>query len=75
MSDKQAEDEIADRMCEVAALRERGYSAAEIAALLSSDKWLGNAIGSRFREDMQLSRLLRSDEWGAVCESPVQAGR
>jgi len=50
-------ERISDRRREVAALRERGYSPEEIAALLSDDKWLGNTRGDRREADMHLSRL------------------
>jgi hypothetical protein len=42
------DEEAADRRAEVEELREAGYSPAEIAALLSEDKWDGfSSQGSR----------------------------
>jgi hypothetical protein len=64
--DEQDKSAILDRLLEVADLRRRGYSAAEIRALLSSDKWLGNANGDSIEPDMLSSGLLPEIDGRAV---------
>lgn len=60
-----------DRLREVAALRERGYTPEEITALLSDNQWLGNVYGDERETDLHLSGLRSSDFPESVRTSPL----